>query len=63
MQAMIVRMGVRKPRRSPSEMMPINKAMDHCRTLEEKLNRCVRFNANIPAAAILKRNNPIPGPP
>ena len=34
-----------------------------CIALEEKVNRCVRFSANIPAVATLRRSSPIPGPP
>ena len=63
MQAMIVRMVVKKPRSRLSEIRAISKATDQYKALEEKLNLCGRFNANIPAAAILKRSSPIPGPP
>src|SRR5918996_1637234 len=62
-QAIIVRIGVKKPKRRLSETRPINETTDQCIALEEKLNRCARFNATIPAAAILKRSSPIPGPP
>ena len=60
--ATIERMGVKKPRRRLSEISPINEIVNQCRVLEE-VNRCVRFNANIPAAVIRRRRSPIPGPP
>jgi len=60
-QAITERMGVKKPRKRPSEIRLINEIRDQWR--EGKLDRCVRFNANIPAAAILNRSSPIPGPP
>ena len=62
-QTITVRMSVKKPTRRPSDIRPINETMNQCRVLEEELTWGLRANANIPAAAILKRSSPIPGPP
>jgi hypothetical protein len=59
----IARKGVKNPSRRLRETRPTNETIDKCRTFEEKLNGYVTFNANNPAAAILKRTSPIPGPP
>ena len=61
--ATVERIGVKKPMRRLSVITPINETTIQCSALEEKPNRCVAFKANIPAAAILKRSSPTPGPP
>ena len=63
MQATIESTGVRNPTTRASEIRTIKETTNQYRALEEKLNRCVRFNANIAAAVILKSSSPIPGPP
>ena len=59
----IARKGVKKPSRRLRETKPTNETINKWRTFKEKLNGYVTFNANNPAAAILKRSSPIPGPP
>ena len=59
----IVKIDVRNPRRRLSEIKIVNAIVNQYSAFDVKLNRCVRFMANIPAAAVLNRSNPIPGPP